>query len=88
MIPCFVGGNTQPNIHYRFRTQRGRAGRAADTRPDAGNGSRVYELILWMWRYGRGKERTVSILDAMEARARTVREARARAGSGSMCLFS
>ena len=33
-----------------------------------------------MWRYGRGQERKVSILDAMEARARTVREARTRAG--------
>ena len=79
MIPCFVGGNTQPTIPYRFRTQRGRAGWAADTRPDAGNGSRVYELNLWMWRYSRGQERKVSILDDMEARARTVREARARA---------
>ena len=33
-----------------------------------------------MWRYGRVQERRVSILDAMEARARTVREALARAG--------
>ena len=63
IIPCFVGGNTQPTIPYRFRTQRGRAAWAADTRPDAGNGSRVYELNLWMWRYGRGQERKVSILD-------------------------
>ena len=45
--------------------------------PDAGKGS---SLNLWMWRYGRGQERKVSILDAMEARAKTVREARARAG--------
>ena len=36
-----------------------------------------------MWRYGRGQERKVSILDAKEARARTVRVggvARTRAG--------
>ena len=33
-----------------------------------------------MWRYGRGQERKVSILDAMEARPKTVRDARARAG--------
>ena len=39
-----------------------------------------HELNLWMWRYGRGQERKVSILEAIEARARTVREARARAG--------
>ena len=36
-----------------------------------------HELNLWMWRYCRGQERKVSILDAMEARARTVRVARA-----------
>ena len=80
MMPCFVEGNTQPTIPYRFRTQRGRAGWAADTSPDAGNGSRLYELNLWMWRYGRGQERKVTVLQAMEAQARTVREARARAG--------
>lgn len=80
MMPCFVAGNTQPTIPYHFRSQRGRAGWAADTRPDAGNGSRLYELNLWMWRYGRGQERKVTVLQAMEARARTVREARTRAG--------
>ena len=32
-----------------------------------------------MWRYGRGQESKVSILEAMEAPARTVREALARA---------
>ena len=32
-----------------------------------------------MWRFCRGQERKVSILDDMEARARTFREARARA---------
>ena len=34
----------------------------ADTRPDASNGSRLYELNLWMRRYFRGQERKVSIL--------------------------
>ena len=42
--------------------------------------ARLYELNLWMWRYGRGQERKVTVLQAMEARARTVREARVRAG--------
>ena len=82
MMPYFVGDNTQPTIPYRFRIQRGRAGWAADTRPDAGNGSRLYELNLCMWRYGLGQERKVSILGSMEALVKTVtvREARARAG--------
>ena len=46
MMLCFVGGNTQPTIPYRFGNQRGRAGWAADTRSDTGNGSRLYELNL------------------------------------------
>ena len=79
MIQCFVTGNTQPTIPYLFRTQRGRAAWAANTRPDGWNGSRLYELNLWMWHYCLGQERKVSVLHAMEERAKIVREARARA---------
>ena len=82
MIPCFVAGNSHPTIPHGFA----RSGRAvlgsgmADTRPDSGNGSRLYELNLWMWRYGRGQVRKVSVAKAMEARVKRLREARARAG--------
>ena len=85
MIPCFVAGNTQPTIPHRF-ARGGRAvlgAGAADTRPDSGNGSRLYELHLWMWRYGRGQVRRVSVAKAMEARVKRLREARARAGATS-----
>jgi len=85
MIPCFVAGNTQPTIPHRF-ARGGRAvlgAGAADTRPDSGNGSRLYELHLWMWRYGRGQVRKVSVTKAMEARVKRLREARARAGATS-----
>jgi hypothetical protein len=53
---------------------------AADTRSDSGNGSRIYKLNLWMWRYGRGQARKVSVAKAMEARVKRLREARVRAG--------
>ena len=46
------GGNT---THIWFRTQRGRASWAADTRHDACDGIRLYELNLWIWRYCRGQ---------------------------------
>ena len=51
-MPCFAGGNT--TLYYRFGSLRGRAGRGADTRPDAGNGS---QLNVWMplLRYGPGR---------------------------------
>jgi len=82
MIPCFVAGNTQPTIPHGF-ARGGRAALgagAADTRSDSGNGSRLYELNLWMWRYGRGQARKVSVANAMEARVKRLREARVRAG--------
>ena len=78
MIPCFVEGNSQPTIPHSFRRHE-LAGGAADTRPDSGNGSRLYEVNLWMWRSGRGHERKVPVLEAMEERAKRVREARATA---------
>jgi hypothetical protein len=82
MIPCFVAGNTQPTIPHGFaRSGRATLGAgAADTRSDSGNGSRLYELNLWMWRYGRGQPRKVSVAKAMEARVKRLREARVRAG--------
>ena len=43
-------------------------------------GSRLYEVDLWMWRYGRGYERKVPVLEAMEERAKRVREALPTAG--------
>ena len=79
MIPCFVGGNSHPTIPHSFRRHQ-LAGGAADTRPDSGNGSRLYEVNLWMWRYGRGHERKVSVLKAMEERAKRIREARVSGG--------
>ena len=84
MIPCFVAGNTHPTIPHGF-ARSGRAvlgAGAADTRPDSGNGSRLYELNLWMWRYhdGRGQARKVSVAKAMEARVKRLRKARKRAG--------
>ena len=33
-----------------------------------------------MWQYGRGQARKVSVVEAMEARVKRLREARARAG--------
>ena len=53
---------------------------ADNTRPDGGNGSLLYELNRWVWRYGRGQERKDSVLHAMDARAKIIREALTRAG--------
>ena len=38
----------------------------ADSRNGAGNGSRLYEVNIWMWRYGRGQPRRVTVAEAAE----------------------
>ena len=78
MIPSFAAGNAHPTIPHSF-SGRQLAGGMADTQPNRGNGSRLYEVNLWMWRYGRGQERKVSVRKCMEARAKNMREARGRA---------
>ena len=82
LIPCFIGGNSHPTIPYCFKDDRriGHAGDAsADTQRDRGNGSRLYEVNIWMWRYGRGRPRMVSIAEAERIRAERLSESRTRA---------
>ena len=68
LILCsgFVAGNKHPTLPHSIGS---RQGAVADTRPDAGNGSRLFELSPWMWTYGRGQPRKVSVEDS-EAEAR------------------
>jgi hypothetical protein len=37
----------------------------ADSRPDSGTGSRLFEINLWMWRYGRNFPRQISVDQAV-----------------------
>ena len=67
LIPCFIDGNTHPTIPYKFKNSRILGTSSADTQPDRGNGSRLYEVNLWLWRYGRGQPRTMSIAEAEAA---------------------
>ena len=64
LIPCFIGGNSHPTIPHRFKDDRRLGSASADTQRDRGNGSRLYEVNIWMWRYDRGRPRMVSIADA------------------------
>ena len=81
LIPCFIDCNTHPTIPYKFKNSRILGTASADTQPDRGNGStgRLYEVNLWLWRYGRGQPRTMSIEEAEAARLDRVSEARKRA---------
>ena len=52
------------------------AGAAADSRPDSGTGSRLFEVNICMCCYGRAFPRKISVEDAEEMRRKRVQEAR------------
>ncbi len=64
IIPCFIGGNRHPTIPFRFKDDRRIGHGSANTQRDRDNGSRLYKVNIWMWRYGRGRPRMVSIAEA------------------------
>jgi hypothetical protein len=61
MMLCFLAGKSTPTLPHRFGD---RDGAVADTSAGRGNRSRLYELNLWMWRYGRGQPLHVTVAEA------------------------
>ncbi len=57
LIPCFMGGNSHghPTIQHSFKDDRRLGSASADTQRDRGNGTRLYEVKIWKWRYGRSR---------------------------------
>ncbi len=79
LIPCFFGGNGHPTIPQSCKNDQRLGSASADTQRDRGNGSRLYEVNIWTWRYGRGRPRMVSIVEAERIRSERVSESRIRA---------
>jgi hypothetical protein len=79
LIPCFISGNSHPTIPHSFKDNRGLGSASADTQRDRGNGSRLYEVNISMWRYGRGHPRMVSIAEAERIRRERISEIRIKA---------
>ena len=77
LLPCYLKGNVHNTIPFSLRHQVP-AGAAADSRQDSGTGSRLFEVNVWMWRYGRAFPRKISVKDAEEMRRERVRESRRR----------
>jgi hypothetical protein len=73
LIPCFIGGNSHPTILYSFKDDWQNGHASTDTQRDRGNGSRLYEVNIWMWR-----SRMVSIAEAERIRAERLSESRIR----------
>jgi hypothetical protein len=72
---CYISGNTHPTLPHCFGD---RAGATADSSVGRGNGSRLYELNLWMWHYGRGQPCKVTVEEAEQRRRERLTEARKR----------
>jgi hypothetical protein len=52
LILCCMMGNKHNTISHALRYEVP-DGAAADSRGDNGTGSRLFEVNIWMWRYGR-----------------------------------
>ncbi len=78
LFPCFIGSNSHSTIPNSFKDDWRLGSASADTQRDKGNGSRLYEVNIWMWRYGRGRPRMVSIAEAERIRRERISESRTR----------
>ncbi len=79
LIPFFVGGNIHPTIPHSFKDDQRLGSASADTQRDRGNSSRLYEVNIWTWRYGRRRPRMESMAEAERIRSECVSESRIRA---------
>ncbi len=59
LIACYLNGNTMNSIQHKYRAHPREA--AADLRSDSGTSSRLFEVNIWMRRYGRTFPREISV---------------------------
>ena len=57
------------NIHWQLHS-------IADSRPDNGTGSRLYELNVWLWNYGRSLPRPISVAETDKILQKRMSESR------------
>jgi hypothetical protein len=53
----------------------------ADSRQDSGTGSRLFEINIWMWRYGRTFPREITVSDSVDLRKKRLVDSRKRAAA-------
>ena len=70
---ALFAGIKHPTLPQSFGS---RQGAVADTRPDAGNGSKLFEVSPCMRQYGRGQPKLVSVGEAEARRKERASEAR------------
>ena len=57
LMPCFMAGNSTPTIPSCFARHKQSALPFGLADTDGSSGSNVYEVNLWMWQFGRGRQR-------------------------------
>jgi hypothetical protein len=77
LIPCYLDINTRNTIQDKYRGAVPSEA-ATDSRQDSGTGSLLYEINIWMWRYGRTFPWEFSVADAVAMRKQRVQESRAQ----------
>ena len=66
LVPLYLEGSDYATIPHSFRSSKRRLfpnGRA-DTSEGRGDGSRIYEVNKWLWNFGRGIDRSISVFQA------------------------
>ncbi len=67
--PSFsISGDSNSTIPYCSKDDRRIGHASANTQRDQSNGSRLYKVNIWMWCYGRGRSRMVSVTEAERIR--------------------
>jgi hypothetical protein len=77
LLPCYMMGNNQNTIPHALLYEVPH-GAAADSRLKSGTCSRLFEVNIWMWRYGRVFPRKISVMDVEEMQQARVSESRRR----------
>ena len=80
LIPCFLAGNSTNTIPASKRSESSsvRHGKC-DSSAGAGDGSKVFEVNMPLWRFGRAKSRSMKVDDAERMRAEQIAAARRQA---------
>ena len=80
LMPCFVHGCSTPTIPYSLRRlQRSQFPNGkADSQPGKGDGRKLYEVNDWLWKFGRGMPRKVTVAEAERIRSSARAECKSR----------
>jgi hypothetical protein len=79
-ILCYLNGNTCNTIPHKYRGATP-AEAAEDSRPDSGTGSRLFEINIWMWRYGRTFPPEIAVAESVELHKKRLADSRIRSAA-------